>query len=70
MKYFKCCKCENLYSFPSRQAMRLMQCGAFIGTKKIVPEGGLGPEEVPVGCGGRIIKISEEAANLIVDSMR
>jgi len=44
-----------------------MQCGAFVGTKTVVPDGCAYPEEIPVGCGGKMSEISEEQANLIVD---
>jgi len=47
-----------------------MQCGAYVGTRKIIPEGCFYPEEIPIGCGGKLLEISEEQANLIVDSMR
>lgn len=70
MKYFKCNKCENVYCFPSQPPVQLMQCGAFAGTKKIIPKGCFYPEEVPIGCGGKMIEISESDANIIVDSMR
>ena len=42
-----------------------MQCGAYVGTKDVDSR-----KDVPVGCGGALVEISEDAANLIVDSMR
>lgn len=71
MNYFECIKCGASFVYNGNHTPD--RCGAFVGIKTVEARSPLGyayDVEIAAGCGGKMVKITKEAADKKVENIR